>query len=107
MWEHRNSIVHEKAQGNINSRELRVLDDMIRHEFQLGSNGVCEAEKFYFNGTINSILQKSVKDKKEWIQLIRGSRLCYELTTGNMYENMRHVMQRWLNNFNISNIDDG
>ena len=79
MWNHRNSIVHEKKEEFLNQKESTKLENQIIRSYLEGSQNVLPKHRYMFNDQLRDILHMSVKEKQYWVLTVDASRKCYEM----------------------------
>ena len=91
MWMHRNNIVHEKYEDNLNKKEAEQLQQDIIAEYRKGSERILHQHKNLFHTNLEELLKKSVIDKQYWLLTIQSSRTCFEKCS-NRNNNTRDII---------------
>ena len=63
LWDHRNSIVHEKTEEYLTYKESKKLEEKLIKSYMEGNHNVMEKHKYMFNEESNIIQNKSVREK--------------------------------------------
>ena len=69
MWEHRNICLHQ-LNYEIHKDEKIAIDEAIRMEFMIGTNGLHEDISSFFTGNIDCKLAISINAKQQWLSSI-------------------------------------
>ena len=81
MWLHRNSFIHKDG-GSVHALELEAINQTLRMEFILGRDGLSGDYASFFRGSIETLLEKSVTCKQQWLASIWAGRDCLRLGLG-------------------------
>ena len=79
MWKHRNKLVYEKVEENLDYQQLQKLHSDITQQYMLGEKTVMNCHSYMFEECLNNIFDLSVTEKKLWLETIIASRTCYEI----------------------------
>ena len=74
IWDHRNSIIHTKTEEYLTHKESKNLEKKLIKLYLQGKHNVMEKHKYMFDEDLNSILNRSVREKQYWILTIEASR---------------------------------
>ena len=78
MWDHRNKIVHEKFEDSLNKKESEKLKKEIVEEYNKGSRRIMFAQRHLYEVQLETLLDRTVLEKKYWLMTVKASRECYQ-----------------------------
>ena len=78
MWDHRNKIVHDKFEDNLNKKESEKLKRDVIEEYNKGSERIMLAQRHMYADNLETLLEKTVLEKKYWLMTVKASRECYQ-----------------------------
>jgi hypothetical protein len=75
MWEHRNGIKH-KTVTPAKIRELRMLNDQVKMEFDLGPRQPLPCDKRWFTHSIHTLTTTyTTVQMAQWLALVANARM--------------------------------
>lgn len=95
IWKKRCDLVHGKDGRELSKRERRALRKEIKHQFQLGTDGVRGNDKELLHRSKTTVLTYSIRNQKYWIKTLKSSRTFEEDFESSMFSGMRNVMRQW------------
>ena len=78
MWDHRNNIVHDNFEETLNKKESDALRQNVIEEYNKGSQRILRSHRYLYKASLNTILERTVLEKKYWLMTVQASRICYQ-----------------------------
>ena len=81
MWNHRNNIVHDNFEETLNKQESDALRRNVIVEYNKGSQRIMRTHRHLFRVKLETLLDRTVLEKKYWLMMVQASRTCYQQHT--------------------------
>ena len=95
MWDARNKVLHDPSIIHRIHGE-KEINYRIRVQMEMGNELLIPNDYHLTNTTIDKLLKRSLKYKKQWLQTIEAARSCKMPSSSSSYNYSRNILRKFL-----------